>query len=204
MKACTSPTSAAEKGKRVSVNRRRVFAVVFVIGTVAALTLVAQLPVATLAGRGGDKVQTEVATAQVDEALKIRKVTNNKGKSAPGMCVYSEENDEFAFRNVLKGNLDENDPVLIEIDKGGHFADSQADCDELNTERANARANPSQHHTDFNVVEVNLDENPEAERLPEPRNGVPSADNIPPPEAEEALQVIHQKTGTPKAKHDEP
>ena len=104
----------------MSTEGRKVLALA--AATVAVLTLAAVVLLAAVVNRGGE--------AQAD--IKVDKVTDNKGKDAPGMCVYSEESNKYKFKNVPNGDKDEDDPVKKELDRGGRFADSQADCDELN------------------------------------------------------------------------
>lgn len=197
----------------MSTGGRRVFALV--AATVAVFALAGAVVYATTVDRGEDEAQTEPTTIEVTteqvEGAKLRKVSNNKGKSAPGMCVYNEEDDELSFERVPKGNMDEDDPVLDVLDQGGDFADSQADCDELNEERAEARANPPENHNQTDVREETVDPAAGAKIPPAPK-GAPSSEKAAPPreesgnapseEAIEAREALEKRQGgEPKAKN---
>lgn len=172
----------------MSTDGKRVLALVTAVAVIALAAVIVSI---ATAARNNNKAQTEAATepevttGEVQES-QLRKVTNNKGKSAPGMCVYDAEKDELTFKNVPKGNMDENDPVLNEIDKGGQFADSQADCDELNA----LRANPPKEDHDSDLVEVAADPN-----VPDVAGPPPGAPAGPPPEAIEALKAFEKRHG---------
>lgn len=171
-----------------------------VSATILVLALAGAATYASSVGYGSAETGVEATVEKVD-GVKVRKETNNKGKSSPGMCVYDENQGEFRFKNVPKGNMDENDPILNVLDKGGDFADSQADCDVLNTERAN----PPENHKQSDVVEVNIDPDAASEPpdMPYP-NATPG--DMPPEavKAQEAYEKRHggeNKAGEPKAKH---
>lgn len=171
----------------MSTDGKRVFTLISV--TVAVLALVAVMVYAAAPGRGSDEAQAEVttepeATTEEVQGARVGKVTNNKGKSAPGMCVYDAEKDELTFKNVPKGNMDEKDPVLKELATGGEFADSQADCDELNA----LRANPPKEDHDSDLVEVAADPN-----VPDTAGPPPGTPAGPPPEAIEALKALEKR-----------
>lgn len=133
----------------MSTHGRRVFPLVAVVIAVLALVAVT-VSAATVAERGGEE------QAYLEADAKARKTSNNEGKAAPGMCVYSKADNEHTFRNVPKADdpqdSDETPEILEEIEGGAQFADSPDDCNELNAIIANPpqdSGSKSQQEADF-------------------------------------------------------
>lgn len=174
----------------MSIGSRRFFALVAAM--VAVLALAGAAVYAASVSRGGDEAQADI-TSEIVDGVRLGKVTNNKGKSAVGMCVYSEADNELTFERVAKGNKDKDDPVIQALNDGGEFADSQADCDELNA----ILENPPEPGDQSDVIEVKG----KAEPPPGRPNAEPSS-----PEAIEGRKIFEkvkggeEQAGEPKAK----